>query len=337
MFCVFIYYFFTAVFSVFKMPRFYRYSSRRYRRYGGRYWRRNWWRRGVSRAQKQGTRRFGICIPIEGAGSVSVSGGATNSAVFGFNPFFNSNRGEGTATRLNSYGSLIGNDLFTTYTNLYDEVKVNSVYIELAIANTVGTSNAIKVVSSVDRHATLSDINQVANLSQLSAAAESDCKMFTSLTYAKVSRYFRARDRQESTIFVDSSLGTVQPEGTYTNAGLKEFLENGNLYGAFNPLVRFGFMVGAAPLAAATVGFQYRVLWNLTFRNPKYGQNVSFQRSMRSVGEGVDEVVKSVDDEVLPDVEEDTKKSSKKFDELSDEEKAKIMELIGTMEDEKGA
>ena len=318
------------------MPRFYRYPYRRYRRSGGRYWRRSWWRRGVTRVQKQGTRRFSVSIPVEGSASIGVSASSLNSNSCGFQPFFNTNRAGGTATRDHCVGTLVGNNLFSTYCNLYDEVKLNSFYVEIAVTGLPESKQAVKVVTCIDRHATIDDIDSSYTVANMMGSAECDSKMFTSLNYSKVSRYFRARDKQERDIFVDSSLGTrvvtLEDQSTYQIAGIKEFLENGNLYGAFNPLMSLGFVLASSPAASSTVSFQYRVVWNLTFRNPKYGSS--------SVGRGVDSFksdVKSDDVEVLPDVVEEEKSGAQKFDDLSDEQKAKIMELIGSMEDEKGA
>lgn len=306
------------------MARYYR-SGRRYRRYGGRYWRRNWWRRGVARAQKQGTRRFTISIPIEGFGSVPIGATSYNSTPCGFTPFLSTNRAAGTPTKVNTMGSLIGSNLFSTYCNLYDEVKLNSVYLEVAVTGLPESKQAVKVVTCVDRHATIDDIDTFYSVPNMLGSAECDSKMFTSLTYAKVSRYFRARDRQENTIFVDSTLGTVEMlPGTvnvYTNGGIKEFLDNGNLYGALNPLISLGFVLGSATTAASTISFQYRVVWNLTFRNPKYGAS-SASRGVSDVkgdvSDGEIERLKMIahEDVQLPLTDEDTRMSMDDYDKV---------------------
>lgn len=259
------------------------------RNWGYRYWGRRY---GVQRAQQQGTRRFSVSIPIEGAASIGVAANSVNSSSCGFQPFFNTNRAGGTATRDHCVGTLVGNNLFATYCNLYDEVKLNSFYVEIAVTGLPESKQAVKVVTCIDRHATIDDIDSSYTVTNMMGSAECDSKMFTSLNYSKVSRYFRARDKQERDIFVDSSLGTrvvtLEDTSTYQIAGIKEFLDNGNLYGAFNPLMSLGFVLGSSPAASATVSFQYRVVWNLTFRNPKYGSSSVSRGVGMLMSDGVD-------------------------------------------------
>lgn len=311
------------------MARYYR-SGRRYRRgYGGRYWRRSWWRRSVSSAQKQGTRRFSVSIPVEGVASAPVGNGTANSYVLGFQPFYNSNNANPAYPEyFKKNGNLVGNNLFSTYTQLYDEVKLNSVSLQLAVVGLPAQHTAVKVVTGVDRHCTLEDIRSAGTLANLMGSAESSSRMFTSLTNAKVYRYFRARDRQERETFVDSSLGTQAfspAEGvTYNLGGLLEFMNCHSLYGALNPLISVGFSLAGNVAADSNVTFQYRVVWNLTFRNPKYGVTGAGRGDLFLRGEGDDEVkgeseldeetIKKLkgllhEDVQLPLVDEDTRMS----------------------------
>lgn len=323
---------------------------RRYRRYGGRYWRRNWWRRGVRSSQQSGTRKFSIVIPVQGYGSTNVGATLHESTSFGFQAFYNSDSVAG-AQGVNRFGNLIQSDLFTTYCNLYDEVKINSCSIQLVVTGLPEGNSGVKVISAVDRHCTVDDIRGLRTAANLSTSSESDTRMFSSLNNARVWRYFRARDMQERTVYVDSSYGSRQYTVggvTYNIAGLLEFLDTGSLYGAFNPITVFAFELSNAPNAAATVSFQYRVSWNLTFRNPKYGLSGLSKSGLGSDGRldtdgfsvsDLPDVDRGIeDDEEDEDLDEETLKKLKAFLlkdvqlPLKEEEKKDEME-----DDEKGS
>lgn len=287
------------------MARYYRRGYRRYRRGGGRYWRRNWWRRGTTSSQKSGTRRFNISIPVEGYGSVAVNGGESKSFSFAFEPFYNSQPPATSLEKYYIYGNVVQSNLFATYCSLYDEVKLNSCSVQLAVTGLPENKQAVKIVSSVDRHCNLDDLRTYRSGDWISGSAESDTRMFTSLMNAKMFRYFRARDMQERTVFVDSTGGTriySPSQGvTYNTAGLVEFLDTGSLYGAFNPIIYYCFYLGAAPVSAGTVSFQYRVVWNLTFRNPKFGTQGGSAKGvdMKSVEDDVEGADSELDEETI--------------------------------------
>lgn len=277
------------------MPYYYR------RRYRSRWPYRSWRRFGVSSAQKSGTRRFSISIPVEGYRSVGVAANSHVSYSVGFTPFYNSTNGNtGDAEYSHHVGTLVGHNLFTTYCQLYDEVKLNSMSVSISVDQVpVGTSG-VKVISCVDRHVTLNDIRQVYPVGNMTGSAECDSKMFSSLQNARVYRYFAARDVGERTSFFDSTLGQenyTDGGNTYTMAGPLEFIQNTSLFGCFNPIVFLGFSFSAAPNAAGTVYFQYKVTYNLTFRNPKYGGTGNAK------GEGFEDMKSEVVEEIKSESE----------------------------------
>jgi hypothetical protein len=231
----------------------------------------------VSRAQSQGTRRFNISIPIDGYMSAPVPASNVFSNSVAFQPFYNSNAPDAAAESSHRLGSLLNSNLFTTYCGLYDEVKLNSVSLSVAVTSVPESKSAVKVYTCLDRHCNLNDIRSNYPTANMGVSAESSSVMFTSLDRSKIYRYFSARDRQERDTFFDATLGVVSyspSQGvTWNMSGPLEFLEGGSLYGAFNPIIYLGFQLGSSPAAAGNVAFQFRVVWNLTFRNPKYGVN----------------------------------------------------------------
>lgn len=295
----------------------YRRGYRRYRRrYRSGWPYRSWRRFGVSASQKSGTRRFTISIPVEGYCSVAVDANSHNSHSIGFTPFYNSTNTNAALPEFNHRnGNLVQNNLFITYCSLYDEVKINSMSVAVSVDGAPQGTNGVKVVSCVDRHVTLNDIRTAYLVSNMFGSAESSSRMFSSLQNAKVYRYIPARDIGEKTSFFDSTLGTLN-YGNYQLAGPLEFISNTSLYGCYNPIVFFGFSFSTAPLAAGTVYVQYRVTYNLTFRNPKYGGSIN------SRGEGFSEMKSEVVEDMkgVEDVGEES--------ELDEETVRKIKALL---------
>lgn len=263
---------------------------------------RSWRRFGVSSAQKSGTRRFSISIPIEGYSSVGVAANSHVSYPVGFTPFYNSDNAVTTDPEISHHaGTLVGNSLFATYCQLYDEVKLNSVSFSVAVDQTPTGTNGVKIVSCIDRHATLDDIRGAYTVGQMSSSAEADSKMFSSLQNARVYRYFAARDIGERTSFFDCTLGTQSytvGQNTYNMAGPLEFIRNTSLFGCYNPIIFVGFSFSSAPAAAGIVYFQYKATYNLTFRNPKYGGYAA------SKGEGFSDMKSDVIESVKKDDDE---------------------------------
>lgn len=293
-----------------------------YRRgYRSRWPYRSWRRFGVSSAQKSGTRRFSISIPVEGYTSIGVAANSHLSLAAGFTPFYSSsNQAAGDVEITHHNATLVGNSLFTTYCQLYDEVKLNSVAFSISVDQTPTGTNGVKIVSCIDRHVTLDDIRANYTVGQMSASAEADSRMFSSLQNARMYRYFGARDVGERTSFFDCSLGTQSytvGQNTYNMAGPLEFIKNNSLFGCFNPIIFVGFSFSSAPSAAGVVYCQYKVTYNLTFRNPKYGGYSS------SKGEGFSDMKSELIEEVKAESED------KKFDEIAERVIKKMKEGDG--------
>lgn len=246
-----------------------------YYRRGSRWPYRSWRRWGTSRSQKSGTRRFSVSIPVEGYRSVGVASNSHVSYSVAFTPFYSSANTDTSDPEYSHHiGNLIGHNLFTTYCQLYDEVKLNSMSISIAVDQVPAGSNGVKIISCVDRHATLNDIRGQYLTQNMAGSAESDSRMFSSLQNARVYRYLAARDISERTNWFDCTLGQANYTtggNTYAMAGPLEFIQNSSLFACYNPIVFVGFSFSAAPAAAGTVYFQYKVTYNLTFRNPKFG------------------------------------------------------------------
>lgn len=319
-----------------------RLAVRRYRRGYSRYYRRNlsrWpyrsWRRGVRSAQVAGNRRFNVVIPVQDAFSVSVNGTSNFSNVHAVNPYYYNSNTETLGWRY-SHGSMMISQLYRTYSQLYDEVKVNSVSIQFQLMNGIGiggTVPALKFVTSWDRDCNYDEVvyaTGVPTSSQMLIGSESQSVLISNTSAQKVFRYNRATDLMEKCTFHDCSVTTA---GTVIDDKLFAADSGRNRIG-YCPACFFMINTANPPGEgqAFTFNISIEVKYNVTFRNPKFGLATG-----NAKGLVVESDVKSDDVEVLPDVSDDVKSGAQKFDELSDEQKAKIMELIGSMEDEKGA
>lgn len=347
MFRCFINVFFTDFLSViiFVMPRFYRRRgySRTYRRSRWPY--RSWRRSSVTRSSQQGRRRFICSIPCSDVFTMTVNGPSsatgTNywSDLHAVSPYCWRNSPTAAIRKL-SHGSLLSSPLYRTYTGLYDQVKVDSCYVKISIMTNVGNGGltpAIRIVTSWDRDATydeLDDESSYPTINDIQNGSESQVSMVVNNSRAIVSRYCRASDLQERSIYHDCSC-KENSGGAFVD---EVYAADGNV--GFSPALFIAINSGTSPAYGASFAFtvQVDVKWVVTFRNPKYGlSSEAGTRTISDIKAEALEEVKAVDElkdeEVLPDVDS----GAKKFDSLSAEEKAKIMELIGSMEDEKGA
>lgn len=321
------------------MPRFYRRRgySRTFRR--SRWPFRSWRRRSVVRAEQSGRRTFTCSIPSNSAFQLVVPARKYWSNLVAVSPYFYSP--EMAACKC----SLIASQLYRVYTTLYDQVKINGVTLKISVMTNIGAGgivSAAKLVTQWDRDAQWKEVGEGHDLpttNSLESGSESQSKLIVNNTRAVVYRSNWAADLQEKSTYHDCSIdvsGSTWYDRQYHDGPV-----------GYSPSLFMALQSSTAPDTGSSYTFDIAVeaTWRVTFRNPKFGLSAGssgFSGLSRLLDQGdlngggvVD--VKDDSDDVLPDVEDGVKKSSKKFDDLSDEEKAKIMELIGSMEDEGGA
>lgn len=315
------------------MARFYRKRkgfSRSYRRRMSPY---RSWRGSVYRAQSSGTRRFSVAIPVSSQVNIPIVDGTLFSQVFSFFPFASYTDASGTLRIQSCLGNCFMNNLYYTYCGLYDEVKLNAFSLRLSVLSVPVDGKGSFIETALDRHGNPNDLSNVRSHADIQNSSEVVNNQFTSLERASIYRYYRARDLGERTYFMDSSnVDIVDRVNDPPQWGRRQNEDWGTGAGCFTPLLSGYIRLLSTPVNGSSVLISYNVVWYLTFRNPKASVGAA-NRSLNMSDMKAD-VGKSVDVDVLPDVEDDdVKKGSKKFDELSDEEKSKIMELIGSMGD----
>ena len=266
---------------------------RRYRRGYPRYYRRSrWpyrsWRRGVGRAQVAGNRRFNVVIPVQDAFSVSWSGTSNFSNVHALCPYYYNSNDQALGWRY-SHGSMMISQLYRTYSQLYDEVKINSVTVQFQIMNGIGiggTVPALKFITSWDRDCNFDEVvygTGVPNSSQMTTGSESQSVLISNTSAQRIFRYNRATDLMEKCTFHDC---TVSASGTVVDDKMFAADQGKNRIG-YCPTCFFMINTAVPPGDGATFTFNLamEVKYNVTFRNPKFGLAAAAGRSESGGGD----------------------------------------------------
>lgn len=290
------------LFLIFDMPGYFRRGRNPRSPYGRRYWRRTgWWRRFPrsyrSGASTSGRRRMSLRVPCEAQVQFAINAGENWSTLGCIQPYLAfkttaAGRGLGIAP-------LVGSPLYRRYTELYDEVKVDSVNVSGSVIDGIGiggTFSGLSFCSAWDRHIQAGEVipggkpGITPNTIQFGAEAQSF--LLTNNSRQLVHRWNRASDIQERCTFHDCSVGS-NPSSLNQIAFYDEsfFVLDGT--GAASLSSNIGYVPGLwmafySPLVDSSntryVNVTFRVVYTVTFRNPKYGL------SAESVSKGVEEL-----------------------------------------------
>lgn len=305
-----------------------RLAGRRYRRGYPRYYRRNWsrwpyrsWRRGVHSSQVAGNRRFNVVIPVQDAFSMEVDSTSFFSNVHGISPYYHNSNDTVNSWRM-THGAMPMSELYRVYTQLYDEVKVNSVSVKFELMNGIGiggTVPALKFITSWDRDASMDEVvalNGVPTAEQMTTGSESQSVLISNTSAQKIYRYNRATDLMEKCNFHDCTLtrsGTVIADKIFASgSGLNRI--------GYCPTCFFVINTAIKPETGQKFVFNIsvEVKYNVTFRNPKFGLAAGAAKSVGDEKSGEsefdDETIKKLkallhEDVQLPITEEDTRMS----------------------------
>lgn len=244
------------------------YRSSWYRpRYNRTWRRRGWYRRGTTFSQRQGRRTFNVSVPVENVLSVTVPANASWSGAITTCPFM----GDTGASNVRFSISLLHSLLYRTYTRLYDQVKINSVSLTFDLISPLGAGGlapAIKVYTTWDRCYDYADAwgNPPSN-SALMNGAESMCKMFVNNSRATLVRYNRASDLQERSVYHDCSYESATDNGVQV---YRDMSWRGSCK-FYSPSCCFAIQTGDTVTTDRVFPVSIRAVYNVTFRNPKYG------------------------------------------------------------------
>lgn len=313
------------------MP-FYRRGYRRnygraYRRwYGRRGWTRSW-RGGMSRRIASGTRTFSMTVPMENIFSVVFPANEYNSVVQCISPFWYNPSGANPEYML---CPLIQSQLYRTYCQLYDEVKIDWVSYEISILDPIGSGAgnyaAMRMWTAVDRRVTrgdLVDANEQPSAPQIRNMSSAQGTMFVNNSRAVVRRYLAASDLGERITYHDcsfSSSAVGSPLQFYDNA----WYAGASNITFFCPGLWFFLECVSTQAAQHSCNVSVKCKYGVTFRNAKFGLAVTGNAGPKAVAKEVGRVVPEI--EVLPDDEEDEMADGESTQKVEDE---KVIEVKG--------
>lgn len=288
------------------MPRYRGYRSNSY---GRRYWRRTgWWRRYGRRYGRNfttGRRRLTLRVPCEAQVQFTIAAGENWSTLGCIQPFLAfkttaAGRGLGIAP-------LVASPLYRRYTELYDEVKVDNVYVSGSIIDGIGIGgifSGLSFCSAWDRHIESGEVapggKPGITPKTIQYGSEAQSFLLTNNSKQLVHRWNRASDIQEKTTFHDCSVG-VAPSGAQVSFYDESFFVY-NESGEVSLSSNIGYVPGLwmafySPLVNSenirTVNVTFKVIYTVTFRNPKYGLSAE----TNAKGQVVEETLKKLDDD----------------------------------------
>lgn len=268
------------------MPRAYRRTYRRYRRYP--YYRRRYW--GSSRFRKRyykagivnSRSRVRVRIPKQALLTVQIPANTTAATSVCIMPWCNTTATTGANQPINNAnGQSFGftdTGLFQAYCNLFDEVKFDGMKVRAAVVDTIGAGGnyaGVTVASVIERNCNKEDVPpNSTNMNQWSSYA---FRNVINNSVAKISRSVWATDLNERIQFMDSAL-IATGAGTAVLApgnALRAWRDGSNTSTWFKPAIYLTATPSAAAAALRTITFMVETVSYFTFRCPKYSSSGS--------------------------------------------------------------
>lgn len=275
------------------MPRYYRFSGRRYRRYRRyrRFYRRYRPRRRAINATSRS--RIRVKIPAQIQVKLTIPEDEHDSNVASLCPLVCTQLPAGGS--INWRSGLLSAPLYTTYSLLYDEMKLEGFKAQIAITSPVGSAagayKSLQLYTAIDRKMTYDDmknakyptVQQLKNYSSYIAATALNNNI------AKVTRSVYASDLFEKASFADASpvtYASVSVSNGAADAATDLLTLASNQYvpassgnrivvtgPAFNPCMFIGVTAPSDTGGAggSDVNLLIDVMYYVTFRNPKFG------------------------------------------------------------------
>lgn len=276
------------------MPRYYRFSGRRYRRY--RRYRRFYRRyRGRKRAINATSRsRIRVKIPAQFQVKLTIPENEHDSNVATIAPLVCNNAP--SSGSIFWRGGLLSAPLYTTYSLLYDEMKLEGMKAQIAITSPVGSGagayKSLQLYTAIDRKLTFDDMKNAKypNVTQLKNYSSYIAATALNNNIAKVTRSVYASDLFEKASFADASpvtyAGIAVSNGAGADANMDVLTLSSNQYipaqsgnrltitgPAFNPCMYIGVTApsDSGGAGGSDVTLLCDIMYYVTFRNPKFG------------------------------------------------------------------
>ena len=238
------------------MPAYYRRSYRRRYRFPRRY-RRRFYRRSYARRYVNASSRSSIrckCV-VTGSSTLSSGYGDTLGSVFSLTPL---------DSAANNPVNVVASPLFQAYQNLYEEMKLIGMKVQISVTDQIGGSTlpSLQIYTAWDRRHGSGEAAYTA--AEIKNSASNNIATALNNNVAKLSRSIYASDLIEKAQWIDSS--AFGAAGTavraWTTAG-----QNPNFFcpGFF---MCFGSPALNQGSAVASVHFSLSVTYYVAFRNP---------------------------------------------------------------------
>ena len=262
------------------MPRAYRRTYRRYRRYP--YYRRRW---GSSRFRKRyykngivnSRSRVRVRIPKQALLTVQIPQNQTGATSVCIMPWCNTTSTTGANVAINNAnGQSFGftdTGLFQAYCGLFDEVKFDGMKVRGAVVDTIGAGGnyaGVTVASVIERACNKEDIPP--NSTNMNQWSSYSFRNVINNSVAKITRSVWATDLNERIQFVDTELiatGAGTPVLAPGNC-IRPWRDGGVGSTWFKPAIYLTATPSAAAGALRTITFMVEVVGYFTFRCPKY-------------------------------------------------------------------
>lgn len=241
------------------MPAYYRRSYRRRyrfpRRYRRRFYRRSYARRYVNASSRSSIRCKCVCT---GSYTLSSGYGDTLGSVFSLLPL---------ESQANRSVNLPASPLFQAYQNLYEEMKMIGMKVQVSVTDQIGGSTlpSLQIYTAWDRRHGNGEADYTA--AEIKNSASNNIATALNNNVAKLSRSIYASDLIEKAQWFDSS--------PYAAAGtaIRAWTTAGQNPNFFCPA--FYMCFGSPSLnqgsAVASVHFSVSVTYYVAFRNPRFG------------------------------------------------------------------
>lgn len=283
------------------------YSRRYFRGYRSRFgygrrgynrsWRRRGWYRSTNSRSISGRKTVNVRVPVEVIFQFTIPTNGQWSQLACIHPYMDK---MSTATMPSlGLGSAVATKLYQTYAEMYDQVKLNSMSIDIGLCDVVGAGAgaggfpAVNMYTGWDRCVNKTElISSNYTVNQLKNGSEAQSYLITNNSRQVVRRWNRASDLQERTSFHDCTVSVATGSGY-------NYADEYCLYNDGLPFYCPGMYIAFFTPTVSTTGNRYinvsfKITYNFTFRNPKFGLSAGNAKGVETFGD-VTKSIKSSD------------------------------------------
>lgn len=292
-------------FLIFDMAKFYWTPKKSYKKYG-KYWKKGY-KKSVYKTSKAGTKRVTIVIPVTSDYQLTFPANSKEAGPVSLAPARNNNDSSTMAV----------SPMYSAYANLYDEARIVGVRHKWYFGGgfTSSATGYFTFMTSVDRCVMPEDLSTGMTVAEIEGSSSVQRTTFTVQQRLGAYRSYWASNLLEKNTWWDTTMGGS------SGRDIPALSESTT---AFKPCCFFAAIASQASSSQQSLPYRIESEWIVQFRNPKL--NIPNQNGRSTFADMASEKIEEV-----KEIDEEVKSGAKKFDELSDAEKAKIMELVGSM------